>query len=148
VIAWPGALLRGDAAVDHEAGTGHEAGIVRGKKDDALGDVGNRPHAADRDAVQRLLAGRFKVVCAEIAGAYRKDLIAHIGVDRPRMHRVDQCQVDYTPSVVAGGGKPLCGVDQAGIAPAPQPIESPRSDPPEWAGCGAQPSQSEKSPPF
>src|SRR5712664_3546695 len=34
--------LRGDAAVDDEACAGHEAGIVRGEKDDALGDVGHR----------------------------------------------------------------------------------------------------------
>jgi hypothetical protein len=61
-ILHPAPLLRGDAAVDDEAGAGHEAGIVRGEKDDALGDVGHRPHAADRDAAQRLLAGRFKVV--------------------------------------------------------------------------------------
>src|SRR5260370_39111261 len=88
--------LRGDAAIDDEAGAGHEAGIVRGEKDDALGDVGHRSHAADRDAFQRLLTSRFKVVCAQIARAYRKDLIAHIGVDRPRMHRVDQCKVEYT----------------------------------------------------
>src|SRR6266404_7959814 len=33
-------LLRGDAAVDDESGPGHEAGIVRDEKDDALGDVG------------------------------------------------------------------------------------------------------------
>src|SRR5438094_6694693 len=41
-------LLRGDAAVDYETGPGHEAGIVRGEKDNALGDVGHLPHAADR----------------------------------------------------------------------------------------------------
>jgi hypothetical protein len=35
---------------------------VRGEEDDALGDVGYRPHAADRDACQRLLAGGFEVV--------------------------------------------------------------------------------------
>src|SRR6266436_5089014 len=29
--------LRGDAAVDDETGPGHEAGVVRGEKDDALG---------------------------------------------------------------------------------------------------------------
>ena len=81
--------LRGDAAVDDEAGAGHEAGIVRGEKDDTLGDVGHRPHAADRDAFQRLLAGRFKVVGAQIARAYRKDLIAHISVDRAGMNGVD-----------------------------------------------------------
>jgi hypothetical protein len=28
--------LRGDAAIDDEAGAGYEAGIVRGEKDDAL----------------------------------------------------------------------------------------------------------------
>jgi hypothetical protein len=33
--------LRGDAAIDDEAGAGHEAGIVRGEKDDALGDIGH-----------------------------------------------------------------------------------------------------------
>src|SRR6266436_10221947 len=32
-------LLRRDAAVDDEACAGHEAGIVGGEKDDALGDV-------------------------------------------------------------------------------------------------------------
>jgi hypothetical protein len=44
-----------DAAVDDEAGAGHEGGIVRREKDDALGNVGHRPHAADRDARQRPL---------------------------------------------------------------------------------------------
>src|SRR5437879_8148834 len=39
--------LRGDAAVDDEACAGHEAGVVGGEKDDALGDVGHRSHAAD-----------------------------------------------------------------------------------------------------
>src|ERR1700730_9797804 len=39
-------LLRGDAAVDDETGAGHKAGIVRGEKDDAVGDVAHRPHAA------------------------------------------------------------------------------------------------------
>ena len=55
-------LLRRDPAVDDEAGAGHEAGVVRGEKDDALGDVGHRPHAADRDPGQRLLARRFEVI--------------------------------------------------------------------------------------
>ena len=41
-------LLRGDAAVDDEAGAGHKGSVVRGDKDDALGDVGHRSHAADR----------------------------------------------------------------------------------------------------
>ena len=47
-------LLRGDAAVDDEACAGHEAGVVGGEKDDALGDVGHRSHAADRQPGQRL----------------------------------------------------------------------------------------------
>ena len=41
-------LLRRNPAVDDEACAGHEAGVVRGEKDDALGDVGHRSHAADR----------------------------------------------------------------------------------------------------
>jgi hypothetical protein len=36
-------LLRCDAAVDDETGAGHEAGVVRGEKDDALGDIGLVP---------------------------------------------------------------------------------------------------------
>jgi hypothetical protein len=51
-------LLRGDAAVDYEAGAGHEAGIVRGEKDDAFGDVGHRPQAADRQPRIPQLSGR------------------------------------------------------------------------------------------
>ena len=44
----------------------HEPGVVRGEKDDALGDVGHIPHAADGDTRQRLLAGRFEVVGARL----------------------------------------------------------------------------------
>ncbi len=41
-LAWQHlGLLRGDAAVDDETGTGHEGGIVRSEKDDALG-IGHR----------------------------------------------------------------------------------------------------------
>src|SRR5215475_5519574 len=47
-------LLRGDAAIDDETGPGHKAGVVRGEKDDALGDVAHRSHAADRQPGQRL----------------------------------------------------------------------------------------------
>src|ERR1700738_429503 len=62
-------LLRGDAAVDDETGAGHEAGIVRGEKDDALGDVGHRPDAADRQPSQRLAARLVDVVGAEVGRA-------------------------------------------------------------------------------
>src|SRR5882724_4195002 len=55
-------LLRGDAAVDDEACAGHKAGVVRGEKDDALGDIGDRPHAADRQPSQRLAARLLDVV--------------------------------------------------------------------------------------
>ena len=41
-------LLRGRAAVDDEPGAGHEAGIVGGEKDNALGDVVRHAEAADR----------------------------------------------------------------------------------------------------
>ncbi len=60
--------LHGDAAVDDEAGAGHEGRVVRGEKDDALGDVGHCPHAADRQPRQGLLARLIEVVAAEIAG--------------------------------------------------------------------------------
>jgi len=49
----PRLSLRGDAAVDDEAGPGHEAGIVRGEKDDALGDVVGHAEPADRVGRQR-----------------------------------------------------------------------------------------------
>ncbi len=87
-------LLRGDAAVDDESGPGHEAGIVRGEKDDALGDVGHRPHAADRQAGQCLSARLVDVVGAEIACPHDEHLIAHLGLGRAEVDRVDQCQVD------------------------------------------------------
>ena len=87
-------LLRGNAAVDDEAGAGHEAGIVRGEKDDALGDVGHRSHAADRQPGQRLAARLLDVVGAEIARPHRQDLITHFGLGRAGVDRVDQCQVD------------------------------------------------------
>jgi hypothetical protein len=48
----PRASLRGGAAVDDEAGTGHEGGIIRGEKDDAFGDVGHGAEAADRQPLQ------------------------------------------------------------------------------------------------
>jgi hypothetical protein len=40
--------LRGQAAVDHQAGAGHEARIVRRQKHDALGDVEGLAQPADR----------------------------------------------------------------------------------------------------
>src|SRR5205085_1819640 len=84
-----GRSLRRDPAVDDEAGAGHEGGVVRSEKDDALSDVGDRAHAADRDACQRLLARRLEVVGAEIAGPHRQHLVAHVGLGRARVHRVD-----------------------------------------------------------
>src|ERR1700730_10189854 len=88
-------LLRGDAAVDDEAGPGHEAGIVRGEKDDALGDVGHRPHAADRQPGQRLAARLLDVVGAEIARPHDEHLIAHLGLGRARMDRVDANSIAF-----------------------------------------------------
>jgi hypothetical protein len=58
---------RGDAAVDNKAGAGHEVGVVRGEKDDALGGVGHCLHAANRQPCQRLLPRGVEVVGAEIA---------------------------------------------------------------------------------
>ena len=55
-------LLRGDTAIDDEACAGHKAGIVRGEKDDALGDIGHRSHAADRQPGQRLPARPYGVI--------------------------------------------------------------------------------------
>src|SRR5438128_2523087 len=72
-------LLRGDAAVDDETGAGHKAGVVRGEKDDALGDVGHPAHAADRQPGQRLAARLLDVVGAEIARPHDEHLIAHFG---------------------------------------------------------------------
>src|SRR6202022_943409 len=48
--------LRGKAAGEDGAGAGNKAGIVGGEKDDAVGDVAHRPHAADRQPSQCLPA--------------------------------------------------------------------------------------------
>src|SRR5438132_1379462 len=82
-------LLRGDAAVDDETGAGHEAGIVRSEKDDALGDVAHGPHAADRQPGQRLAARLLDVVGAEVARPHDEHLIAHFGFGRAGVDRVD-----------------------------------------------------------
>jgi hypothetical protein len=73
-----------------------KAGIVRGEKDDALGDVGHRSHAANRQPRQRLLPCRVEVAGAEIARPHRQHLVAHVGLGRSGVNRVDQCQIDYT----------------------------------------------------
>jgi hypothetical protein len=39
--------LRRPAAVDDEAGAGHEGGIVGGQEDDGIGDVGDGARAVD-----------------------------------------------------------------------------------------------------
>src|ERR1700730_17549914 len=105
-------LLRGDAAVDDETGPGHEAGIVRGEKDDALGDVGHRPHAADRQPGQRLPARLLDVVGAEIARPHDEHLIAHLGLGRAGVDRVNQCQVDY--AMRPGKNSPATNIRHSG----------------------------------
>src|ERR1700730_12833097 len=63
--------LRRDPAIDDETGAGHKAGIVRGEKDDALGDVGHRSHAADRQPRQRLAArGRIDRAISRYSRSY------------------------------------------------------------------------------
>jgi hypothetical protein len=44
--------LRSGAAVDDEAGAGHEAGIVRREKDNAFSNIGDRTQAANREPLQ------------------------------------------------------------------------------------------------
>src|SRR5436309_13411367 len=87
-----GRLLRGDAAVDNEARAGHEGGIVRGKKDDAFGDVSRHSHTADRQALDNLPPSHLNIVGAEIARPSDEHLVAHIGVDcaPPRPTRLSQ----------------------------------------------------------
>src|SRR6266446_725613 len=82
-------LLRRQPAVDDEAGAGHEGGIVGGEKDDAFGDVVGYAEPADRVVRQGEPARRLDIVGAEIAGAADEGLVAHIGLDYPRMDRVD-----------------------------------------------------------
>src|ERR1700737_807771 len=94
-------LLRGDAAVDDETGPGHKAGVVRGEKDDALGDVGHRSHAADRQPGQRLPAHLLDGVGIEIARPHDEHLIAHLGLGCAGVDRVGRCQVDYTSRSLA-----------------------------------------------
>src|SRR6266851_10210572 len=73
----------------------HEAGIVRGEKDDALGDVGHRPHAADRKPGQCLSARLVDVVGAEIACPHDEHLIAHLGLGRAGVDRVDANSIAF-----------------------------------------------------
>ena len=53
--------------VDHNPGAGHKAGIIRGEKDDALGDVIGRAEPADRVDRQGELTHRLDIVAAEVA---------------------------------------------------------------------------------
>jgi hypothetical protein len=77
--------LRGDAAIDDEAGAGHEVGIVRGEKDDALAmsvAVPMRPIGMRFSVCWRAGSWSFVLILrARIA----RTPIAHIGVDRPRV---------------------------------------------------------------
>src|SRR5438132_7790910 len=88
-------LLRRDAAVDDEACAGHETGVVRGEKDDALGDIGHRSHAADWQPGQRLPARLLDVVGAEIARPHDEHLIAHLGLGRAGVDRVDANSIAF-----------------------------------------------------
>src|SRR5215471_19672901 len=81
--------LRSGAAVDDEPGPGHETSIVGGEKNDALGDVGNRAQATDRESLERLPAGRVDIVRAELLRPACEDLSTHIGLDQAGMDRVD-----------------------------------------------------------
>src|SRR5579885_3333839 len=56
---WHGRLLRGQAAIDDEAGAGHKRGVVGGEEDDALGDVGRGAEPADRVGRQGNAARRL-----------------------------------------------------------------------------------------
>jgi hypothetical protein len=76
-------LLRGQPAVDHEPGAGHEGGIVGGEKDDAFGDVVGRAEPPDRVAGQGKSTRRLDIVAAAIAGAADEGLVAHVGLDHP-----------------------------------------------------------------
>jgi hypothetical protein len=95
----PAGLIARSRAVDDEPGSGHEAGVVGGEKDDTLGDVFRHAEPADRVPRHDALAQRVDVVGAEIAGPADKGLLAHVGLDQTRMDRVDQCQVDRNPCV-------------------------------------------------
>jgi len=95
--------LRGDAAVDHEPGAGHKGGIVRDEKDNALGDIGGHPHAADRQALDDLPPCHLNIVGAEIARPSNEHLVAHISVDRAGMYRVDADAVSLAGKFERGG---------------------------------------------
>ena len=66
-----------------------KAASSEAEKDDPFCDVGDRLHAADRQPVDHLRSRRRDVVGAEIARSGGEHLVAHIGVDRAGMHRVD-----------------------------------------------------------
>ena len=60
--------MRRPAAVDDQAGAGHEAGIVRGQEDDALGDVVGGAETADRMQRECGLACLLGIVGALLLG--------------------------------------------------------------------------------
>src|SRR5207248_10064806 len=95
--------LRRDAAVDDKARAGHKGGIVRGEKDDAFGDIGGRSHAPDRSALDDLPPSHLDIVGAEIARPSDEHLVAHIGVDRPGMDRIDPDAVSLAGKFERGG---------------------------------------------
>jgi hypothetical protein len=76
------------AAVDDEPRAGHEAGIVGGEKDDALGNVLRHAEPADRVPRHGLRAHRIHVIGAEVARPADKGLLAHVGLDQTPRERV------------------------------------------------------------
>src|SRR6185312_13409376 len=70
-------LVRRPAAVDHQAGAGHEARVVGRQEHDALGDVLRHAQPADRMQGQRGLARLLGVVGVDLLGAHHEGLLAH-----------------------------------------------------------------------
>ena len=82
-------LLRRIAAVDDEAGAGHETGIIRGQEYDAERDVVGGAEAADRVQALCNIAGCFDIVGPGLCRAGGERLLAHVGVDDAGMNGVD-----------------------------------------------------------
>src|SRR5215470_14500479 len=81
-------LLRGQAAVYNEPCAGHKAGVIRGEKNNALGDVVGHAEPANWVGRQCDLSRGIDIVGSDISSTTDKSLFAHVGLNDTRMDRI------------------------------------------------------------
>jgi hypothetical protein len=72
--------LRRGAAVDDEAGAGHEGVVVGREKDDAFGNVVRRAEPADRVGRERAIR---RAATTSLVRPVDKSLVAHVRLNAP-----------------------------------------------------------------